>query len=81
MCTIVPCLSVLTRTQTLFQEVPQMLMVHCFTTLKLAVQECLVHLMIMRRSSHVQFAPNKQEQFVVFCTVLNHNQQLSASNE
>jgi len=68
--TIVPCLSVSTRTQTLFQEVLQILGVQYSTMLKPAVMECLVHLMTPRRNWHVQFVPNKTEQFAALCTIL-----------
>ena len=48
--TIVPCLSVLTRTQTLFQGVLQMLMVQCSTIQKPPAQDWLVHLLIPRKN-------------------------------
>ena len=56
----VPCMSVLTRTQTQCQAVLLILMVLCFTMLKPAAMECCVHLMIRRKNSPVQFVPNKK---------------------
>ena len=71
--TIVPCLSVLTRTQTLFLEVLQMLMVHCSIIQKPAAQECHVHLMIPRKNLHVQFVPNSIEQFAALYLYITYS--------
>ena len=61
---------VLTRTQILFEEVLQVYMVQFSTMLKPAAMECHVHLMIPRRNLHVQFAPNKNGQAAIHCTVI-----------
>ena len=56
-----PCMSVLIRTQTQCQAVLLILMVLCFTMLKL---ECCAHLMIHRKNLPVQFVLNRGHYFV-----------------
>ena len=55
-----PCTSVLTRTQTLYQEVLPIPMVPCSTMLRQAAVEWLVYLMTHSKNSPVQFVPNKE---------------------
>jgi len=59
--TVAPCMSVLTRTQTQYQELLPVMIPPCSTMLKLTAMEWLVHLTTHRKNSPVQFVPNNFE--------------------